>query len=369
MPTYDYQCPAGHNFEKIHKMSETPRVKCPVCGKPAARQISGGAGLVFKGSGFYITDYGKDGKGAAEGRGGRRRRRRRRPAAMPARRRPPSREAGAEGRQGVGAEVLRRIEEGGRVSDGAAAGARARRHASWAPADADFVLERPRDAGHGDLATNLAMVLARVQKAPPRAVAARIIEALDLPPGVVEKTEIAGPGFINFWLADATRSRPRSARILAEAGPRYGRHDFGRGRPGQRRVRLRQPDRPAARGARPGRARWATASRRCSSGPATSVTREFYINDAGRADRPAWAQSLWARVQEAVGRAGRRSPRAAITASTSARTRRGAGAGGAGVRRPARGGGRPAVPGARARHPAGGAGPRPRRASASGSTS
>lgn len=64
MPTYDYQCSEGHNFEKIHKMSESPRVKCPVCGKPAARQISGGAGLVFKGSGFYITDYGKDGKGA-----------------------------------------------------------------------------------------------------------------------------------------------------------------------------------------------------------------------------------------------------------------------------------------------------------------
>ncbi len=64
MPTYDYQCTAGHNFEKIHKMSESPRVSCPTCGKPAARQISGGAGLVFKGSGFYITDYGKDGKGA-----------------------------------------------------------------------------------------------------------------------------------------------------------------------------------------------------------------------------------------------------------------------------------------------------------------
>jgi putative FmdB family regulatory protein len=64
MPTYDYQCSAGHNFEKINKMSESPRVKCPICGKPATRQISGGAGLVFKGTGFYITDYGKDGKGA-----------------------------------------------------------------------------------------------------------------------------------------------------------------------------------------------------------------------------------------------------------------------------------------------------------------
>jgi putative FmdB family regulatory protein len=64
MPTYDYQCTAGHRFEKIHKMSESPRVKCSTCGAPASRQISGGAGLVFKGSGFYITDYGKDGKGA-----------------------------------------------------------------------------------------------------------------------------------------------------------------------------------------------------------------------------------------------------------------------------------------------------------------
>jgi putative FmdB family regulatory protein len=64
MPTYEYRCTAGHNFEKIHKMSESPRVKCPTCGKPAVRQISGGTALVFKGSGFYITDYGKDGKGA-----------------------------------------------------------------------------------------------------------------------------------------------------------------------------------------------------------------------------------------------------------------------------------------------------------------
>jgi putative FmdB family regulatory protein len=63
MPTYEYECPEGHAFEKFQKMADKPRAKCPVCGKPATRKISGGAGLVFRGSGFYITDYGKDGKG------------------------------------------------------------------------------------------------------------------------------------------------------------------------------------------------------------------------------------------------------------------------------------------------------------------
>jgi putative FmdB family regulatory protein len=73
MPTYEYECPSGHEFEKFQKMTDKPRAKCPVCGKPATRKISGGAGLVFRGSGFYITDYGKDGKGprkASEGEKG-----------------------------------------------------------------------------------------------------------------------------------------------------------------------------------------------------------------------------------------------------------------------------------------------------------
>jgi putative FmdB family regulatory protein len=61
MPTYEYRCPDGHEFERFAKMSESAsELPCPVCGKPAARSLSGGAGLVFKGSGFYLTDYGKN---------------------------------------------------------------------------------------------------------------------------------------------------------------------------------------------------------------------------------------------------------------------------------------------------------------------
>jgi putative FmdB family regulatory protein len=64
MPTYEYRCPDGHDFEKfVLKISlASSELVCPVCGKLAQRRISAGAGLVFKGSGFYITDYGKDGK-------------------------------------------------------------------------------------------------------------------------------------------------------------------------------------------------------------------------------------------------------------------------------------------------------------------
>jgi len=62
MPTYEFRCPEGHEFERFYKtMSTAPsEVKCPVCGALAERQLSGGGGLVFKGSGFYLTDYGKN---------------------------------------------------------------------------------------------------------------------------------------------------------------------------------------------------------------------------------------------------------------------------------------------------------------------
>ena len=62
MPTYEYQCDAcGNKFEKFQSITSAPIKKCPKCGKNKVRRlISTGAGLIFKGSGFYITDYRSD---------------------------------------------------------------------------------------------------------------------------------------------------------------------------------------------------------------------------------------------------------------------------------------------------------------------
>jgi len=59
MPTYDYRCEeCGHAFERFQSITERPVRKCPVCGKRAVRRLIGnGAGVIFKGSGFYQTDY------------------------------------------------------------------------------------------------------------------------------------------------------------------------------------------------------------------------------------------------------------------------------------------------------------------------
>jgi putative FmdB family regulatory protein len=65
MPLYEFRCPNGHDFEKFYRSigTSSSEAECPVCGAIAQRVMSA-AGLVFKGSGFYITDYGKDGKKA-----------------------------------------------------------------------------------------------------------------------------------------------------------------------------------------------------------------------------------------------------------------------------------------------------------------
>jgi putative FmdB family regulatory protein len=60
MPTYEYKCADGHHFEQFQRMSEPPLEACPTCGAAVERLLSAGGGLIFKGSGFYITDYRND---------------------------------------------------------------------------------------------------------------------------------------------------------------------------------------------------------------------------------------------------------------------------------------------------------------------
>jgi arginyl-tRNA synthetase len=161
----------------------------------------------------------------------------------------------------------------------------------------DFVLERPRDAGHGDLATNLAMLLARRERANPRKTAERILEELKLPPTLIAKTEIAGPGFINFWLAEdqlVTTHR----RILSE-GPDYGRSNLGQGALVNVEFVSANPTGPLHVGhGRQAALGDAIASLLEWTGHA--VSREYYYNDAG-VQIANLALSVQARVREAAG--------------------------------------------------------------------
>ena len=69
MPTYDYKCTGcGHVFELSHGMSEDPAPRCPECGGPCEKLITGGRGFIFKGNGFYATDYRADPVKASCGR-------------------------------------------------------------------------------------------------------------------------------------------------------------------------------------------------------------------------------------------------------------------------------------------------------------
>lgn len=67
MPTYDYSCDkCGHSYEKFQAMSSEPDTTCPECGGEVRRLIGSGAGVIFKGSGFYQTDYKKSQKPSSE---------------------------------------------------------------------------------------------------------------------------------------------------------------------------------------------------------------------------------------------------------------------------------------------------------------
>jgi len=161
----------------------------------------------------------------------------------------------------------------------------------------EFVLERPRDAGHGDLATNLAMLLARRERSNPRDTADRVVAALRLPSSLVSKVEIAGPGFINFWLAE----NQLAAAVVAilGLGRDYGRSAEGAGLKVNIEFVSANPTGPLHVGHGRGAA-LGDAIASLYEWTGHTVTREFYINDAGvQIDR--LAESLWARIRQEAG--------------------------------------------------------------------
>jgi arginyl-tRNA synthetase len=184
------------------------------------------------------------------------------------------------------------------VSDAVLRAELARVAAALGAEGVDFVLERPRDAGHGDLATNLALVLAKPQKAKPRDIAQKVVSELKLPQSVVSRTEIAGPGFINFWLAQDALAG--AVDHILETGRAYGRSEFGLGLKVNVEFVSANPTGPLHVGHGRGAA-YGDAVASLLQWTGHAVTREFYINDAG-AQIDKLALSLWARVQQALGR-------------------------------------------------------------------
>ena len=174
----------------------------------------------------------------------------------------------------------------------------ARAAAQLGASDADVLLERPKDPAHGDVATNLALALAKTLKAKPRDVAGRLVAALELPRGFVRKVEIAGPGFINFFLAGEQVVAVLPA--ILTAGVSYGKSDVGRGAKLNVEFVSANPTGPLHVGHGRGAA-LGDGIAALLEWTGWVVTREFYVNDAGTQIEKL-ARSLWARVQQLAGR-------------------------------------------------------------------
>ncbi len=160
-----------------------------------------------------------------------------------------------------------------------------------------LTLDTPREKSHGDLATTLALTLAKPESKPPRKIAEIIVANIEDPDGILEKTEIAGPGFINFRFRQ-DRWKQTLFDIDAD-GTRYGLSDIGKGEKVLVEFVSANPTGPLhvghGRGAAVG-----DALANLLAAVGYDVTREFYINDAGRQIQML-ARSVWARYQQALG--------------------------------------------------------------------
>ncbi|MEC9409644.1 MAG: arginine--tRNA ligase, partial [Pseudomonadota bacterium] len=148
------------------------------------------------------------------------------------------------------------------------------------PADLEprIQVDNTRDKAHGDLATNLAMMLAKPAGKNPRELAQLVVDALP-ESSLVEKTEIAGPGFINFYLSDESTSS--LVKAVLDQKNDYGRSDVGQGKKVQVEFVSANPTGPLHIGHGRGAA---VGDCLCRLLEATGwdVTREFYYNDAGQ---------------------------------------------------------------------------------------
>ncbi|MDR2637322.1 MAG: arginine--tRNA ligase [Zoogloeaceae bacterium] len=170
--------------------------------------------------------------------------------------------------------------------------------ASVAPeaADVPILLERPREAAHGDFASNLALQLAKRLKKNPRELAARLVAELPLS-SLLQKAEVAGAGFINFTLDGMARTR--ALQIALAEGDAYGRSALGAGQKVLVEFVSANPTGPLHVGHGRGAAYGASlASLLAFAG--WDVTQEYYVNDAGR-QMDILAVSTWLRYLELHG--------------------------------------------------------------------
>jgi arginyl-tRNA synthetase len=173
------------------------------------------------------------------------------------------------------------------------------KHDGVVPQDASvegITLTAPKDPTHGDLATNAAMVLAKVAKIPPRKLAERIVPLIASDPGI-EKVEIAGPGFINLTLARAFW--PSVLRMVLEQGDAYGKSAMGKGQAVNVEYVSANPTGPMHVGHCRG-AVFGDALANLLAFAGYDVTREYYVNDAG-AQVDVLARSVFLRYREALG--------------------------------------------------------------------
>src|SRR5690606_14418614 len=157
-------------------------------------------------------------------------------------------------------------------------------------------VERTRDASNGDFASNVAMRLARAARKAPRELAQAVVAALPAHPGI-ERGEIAGAGFINFYLARDAQAEV--VRRIRDAGEQYGRNDSGAGRRILAEFLSSNPTGPLHVGhGRLGAFGASVCNLLDANGYA--VHREYYINDAGR-QVDILAVSIWLRYLEVLG--------------------------------------------------------------------